>query len=387
MIRSTSTSGETLDGSPPARAIAERIAARSTTAGTPVKSCIRTRDGMKARSAVAEPCGHDASARTSSSETSRVPARRRRFSSRILTVCGSRSSSATAASRYSSTGPSPVSSRARAANGSLTPPCSQTPRRSSAIASRCAILVSRRIFASRWRRCSSSVSAIERRDRSRLALVVERDEHEVRAGGVGPGARLELLGFDADADLERGRPHVVHGRLHRHGVADVARGEERHLVHRDRDAHPAGVLVGGQTRRRVDELHDDAAVDDPRDVGVGDLHQLDERHLARRHPSGFEIVHVRDSRRRGAGSMPACVACSPSPWSSPLPVRPVRVRTSPPQHPPGRPHRRPRRRWRPPRRPRRRPHLRPRAPPRPLIRTSGSPKACRRSWTTPPTSR
>ena len=35
-------------GSPPSSSIASRIAARSTIAGTPVKSCIRTRDGVKA---------------------------------------------------------------------------------------------------------------------------------------------------------------------------------------------------------------------------------------------------------------------------------------------------------------------------------------------------
>ena len=40
--------GLTLAGSPPARATAQRTAARSTTAGTPVKSCISTRDGMNA---------------------------------------------------------------------------------------------------------------------------------------------------------------------------------------------------------------------------------------------------------------------------------------------------------------------------------------------------
>ena len=49
MIRSAGTSGLTRSGSPPARWTAERIAARSTTAGTPVKSCMRIRAGMKAR--------------------------------------------------------------------------------------------------------------------------------------------------------------------------------------------------------------------------------------------------------------------------------------------------------------------------------------------------
>src|SRR4029453_2775857 len=70
----------------------------------------------------------------------------------------------------------------------------------------------------------------QRWDRSRLALVVERDEHEVRAGRVGLRARLELLGFHTDADLERGRPHVVHRRLHGHGIPYVDRLEERTLV-------------------------------------------------------------------------------------------------------------------------------------------------------------
>ena len=42
---STGISGLILDGSPPRSAIALRIAARSTTAGTPVRSCSSTRDG------------------------------------------------------------------------------------------------------------------------------------------------------------------------------------------------------------------------------------------------------------------------------------------------------------------------------------------------------
>jgi hypothetical protein len=45
------TSGLILAGSPPMSAIASRIAARSTTAGTPVKSCMTTRAGVKAISA------------------------------------------------------------------------------------------------------------------------------------------------------------------------------------------------------------------------------------------------------------------------------------------------------------------------------------------------
>ena len=45
MTRSTGTSGLILEGSPPRCRMASRMAARSTTAGTPVKSCISTRAG------------------------------------------------------------------------------------------------------------------------------------------------------------------------------------------------------------------------------------------------------------------------------------------------------------------------------------------------------
>lgn len=81
------------DRSPPDRATALLRAARSTTAGTPVKSCINTRAGMNAMEA-AVPFGHRASATTSASDTSRPPALRAMFSRRILMVCGSRATSA-----------------------------------------------------------------------------------------------------------------------------------------------------------------------------------------------------------------------------------------------------------------------------------------------------
>ena len=47
MTRSTGDSGLIFFGSPPSLAMASRMAARSTTAGTPVKSCISTRAGRK----------------------------------------------------------------------------------------------------------------------------------------------------------------------------------------------------------------------------------------------------------------------------------------------------------------------------------------------------
>src|SRR6266542_22477 len=117
MMRSTGTSGFTFAGSPPARSTAERIAAMSTAAGTPVKSCISTRAGMKARAVSGGgSAGHRARADTSSDDTSRLPARRRRFSSRIFTVWGRRARSApsTESSRWMSSGSPPASSVARA---------------------------------------------------------------------------------------------------------------------------------------------------------------------------------------------------------------------------------------------------------------------------------
>ncbi len=68
-----------------------RIAARSTTHGTPVKSCSSTRAGMKeiSFSAVA-PGVHPASARMSSAFTNAPSSRRSRFSSRIFSENGRR---------------------------------------------------------------------------------------------------------------------------------------------------------------------------------------------------------------------------------------------------------------------------------------------------------
>jgi hypothetical protein len=122
ITRSTGIDGSIESGSTPARWAALRIAARSTTAGTPVKSCINTRAGMKAMSPAGS--GQAASARTSSSETSRVPARRRMFSNRISTVFERFKRSppvfeARVSSRNRSIGPSAVSNRPRAPASSL----------------------------------------------------------------------------------------------------------------------------------------------------------------------------------------------------------------------------------------------------------------------------
>ena len=57
MTRSTGTSGLIFAGSPPSSSIASRIAARSTTPGTPVKSCISTRAGWNGISSLGSAVG------------------------------------------------------------------------------------------------------------------------------------------------------------------------------------------------------------------------------------------------------------------------------------------------------------------------------------------
>ena len=89
MTSSTGCSGLISDGSPPRVFMASRMAARSTTQGTPVKSCRRTRLGVKAISF----SGFDwlfqfASARTSSLVTLRPSSVRSRFSSRMRSENG-----------------------------------------------------------------------------------------------------------------------------------------------------------------------------------------------------------------------------------------------------------------------------------------------------------
>ena len=91
MTSSTGCSGLMRSGLPPSATIASRIAARSTTHGTPVKSCSSTRAGMNEISfstfAVAF---HSASALMSSAFTNALSSRRSRFSRRIFIEYGSR---------------------------------------------------------------------------------------------------------------------------------------------------------------------------------------------------------------------------------------------------------------------------------------------------------
>ena len=99
MTSSAGTSGLISAGSPPIAAIASRIAARSTTAGTPVKSCITTRAGVNAISVAGAAFGSQlASASMSAAVTDPLPSVRSRFSSRIFSENGRRATSKLGAS-------------------------------------------------------------------------------------------------------------------------------------------------------------------------------------------------------------------------------------------------------------------------------------------------
>ena len=85
MIRSTSTCGLIAAGSPPSSSIASRIAARSTTAGTPVKSCISTLAGWNGISIEGSAFASQLAIASTSSALTDVPSSRRSaFSSRTL---------------------------------------------------------------------------------------------------------------------------------------------------------------------------------------------------------------------------------------------------------------------------------------------------------------
>ena len=85
MTSSAGFSGFTRSALPPRRTIASRIAARSTTHGTPVKSWRMTRAGVKAISCDGVVLGsHSSSASMSARVTLTPSSKRRRFSSRIF---------------------------------------------------------------------------------------------------------------------------------------------------------------------------------------------------------------------------------------------------------------------------------------------------------------
>ena len=91
MTRSTGTSGLIFSTGPPSFCMASRMAARSTTAGTPVKSCISTRAGRKAISfsSVPREVSQAAQASMSALVTLRPSSLRSRFSSSTFIEKGS----------------------------------------------------------------------------------------------------------------------------------------------------------------------------------------------------------------------------------------------------------------------------------------------------------
>ena len=85
MTISAGASGLIREASPPSSSIASRIVARSTTHGTPVKSCMITRAGVNWISVSGSAsASQPASALMSSSEMFEPSSVRRRFSSRIF---------------------------------------------------------------------------------------------------------------------------------------------------------------------------------------------------------------------------------------------------------------------------------------------------------------
>jgi hypothetical protein len=97
---SAGASGLTLPGSPPSSVTASRMVARSTTHGTPVKSCMITRAGVNWISVSGSAVGSQpASARTWSAVTLAPSSVRSRFSSSTFRLNGSRSAPSTADSR------------------------------------------------------------------------------------------------------------------------------------------------------------------------------------------------------------------------------------------------------------------------------------------------
>ena len=201
MTRSTSTTGSTLDGSPPARAIADRIAARSTTAGTPVKSCIRTRDGMNARSADGTIRGQSASARTSSWRDVAGASAAQEVLEQDLD--GVRQPVEVRDGREPVQLDRPLAGDQSVPGGERVAHRLMLSDASSKLGDRPAMGDARLATDLGFALTALLLVRLgdQRRDRSRLALLVESDEHEIRARRVRPRPGLELLGFDTDADL------------------------------------------------------------------------------------------------------------------------------------------------------------------------------------------
>ncbi len=120
MTSSAGASGLIRVGSPPRSAIASRMVARSTTQGTPVKSCMTTRAGVNWISVSGSASGSQAArARMCASVMSAPSSVRSRFSRRTFRLKGSAAAPSTAPNRNTSYDRSPTSRVPLAPNVSL----------------------------------------------------------------------------------------------------------------------------------------------------------------------------------------------------------------------------------------------------------------------------
>src|SRR5260221_6463271 len=133
----------------------------------------------------------------------------------------------------------------------------------------------------------------DRRDRDRLAVLADGHVHEIGRGDVDDLAGEHILGVDPDADLHALGADVVHRCPGGDEVTHEHRGEERELVDPRGDHPQARGPAGGRPGAFIDELHDLAAVDVPRGVGIARQHDLGEHRLRRRHRLGGELGHRR----------------------------------------------------------------------------------------------
>ena len=100
MTSSAGASGSMREASPPSSATASRMVARSTTTGTPVKSCMTTRAGVNWISSVGSADGSQAPMDAMVSRVTFAPSSvRSRFSRSTLCVKGSREEPSTAPMR------------------------------------------------------------------------------------------------------------------------------------------------------------------------------------------------------------------------------------------------------------------------------------------------
>ena len=166
-------------------------------------------------------------------------------------------------------------------------------RRARLSASLCAIRASRRSFASRWRR--RSLVGLDQRAAGPGAAGRPRRARRTRSTRWRAWTRRPEIGFSASTRTPHSSEVVPTSFTEARSVSDVAdvhRFQEGQLVDAHGDAEPAGVPDRGERRGGVGQAHDHPAVDVARDVRVGDLHQLGQRHVRVRGAAGRVIGRV-----------------------------------------------------------------------------------------------